>query len=295
MKSLQYTLWLIFIITLVVSCDNNNPLPGGSGFVEATDIIISSEVSGRLEKIYFDEGDRIETGDTIGMIDTVITALRLAGAKASYQAALSRKAASELSIKQASINNDLALKEFERIKTLIKSGSVNQQQYDKAENTYTLAELAKSQAKVTLSASIADLARIEAETALLAEQLNDCFPVSPETGIVIDKYINAGELATIGKPLIKIARLDEVWVKVYLPPSDLTGINLGGEAKIDPEDGRDAPMTGKISWISDEAEFTPKNVQTKQARADLVYAVKITIINNEGRLKMGMPVQVIIK
>jgi len=295
MKLFKCSLIPVIFLAVVSSCNDGDLPPGGSGFIEATEIIVSSEVSGRLDSIYFAEGDIIAAGDTIGMIDTVTTSLMLAGAKASYRAALSKKDAAELSIKQASINYDLAHKEFERTKTLIKSGSVNQQQYDKIENAFALANLAKSQARVTLEASMADLARINAETALLEEQLNNCFPIAPETGIIIDKYIDAGELATTGKSLIKIAKLDEVWVKVYLPPSDLTSVKLGGKAEIDPEDGRETPIIGTITWITDEAEFTPKNIQTKQARADLVYAIKVTIDNSDGTLKIGMPVQVTIK
>jgi HlyD family secretion protein len=109
---------------------------------------------------------------------------------------------------------------------------------------------------------------------------------------VVTRYVESGELVAIGKPLVKVARLDTVWVKVYLPPSDLTRIKLGGRAEIDPEDGRSRPLAGSISWISSEAEFTPKNVQTKEARADLVYAVKITIPNPDQTLKIGMPVLV---
>jgi HlyD family secretion protein len=110
--------------------------------------------------------------------------------------------------------------------------------------------------------------------------------------VVINKFVEVGELIGVGKPLVKIAKLDTVWVKVYLPPSDLTRISLGGHALVDPEDGRNKPLEGKVSWISDQAEFTPKNVQTKEARADLVYAVKITIPNPGKVLKIGMPVSV---
>jgi HlyD family secretion protein len=117
-------------------------------------------------------------------------------------------------------------------------------------------------------------------------------PISPLAGTIVDKFVEAGELITTGKQLIKVARLDTVWVKIYLPPSDLTRIKLGGTAKVDTEDGQTAVINGTVSWISDAAEFTPKNVQTKESRADLVYAVKVSIPNSEMRLKIGMPVAV---
>ena len=143
-------------------------------------------------------------------------------------------------------------------------------------------------------AADAELTRIRAEIALLEKQLNDCYPIAPVSGTVIDKFIDVGELIGIGRELITIARLDSVWVKIYLPPADLAEIKLGDRVEIDPEDGRDQNLNGIIRWISSEAEFTPKNVQTKEARADLVYAVKIDIANKAQRLKIGMPVSVTI-
>ena len=165
---------------------------------------------------------------------------------------------------------------------------------DSAENAFNQASLARKQSAAALNAAKANLAKIEAEVALLRKRFNDCFPTSPISGRITNEYVDTGELVITGKPLIKIARLDTVWVKVYLPPSDLTRIKLGDRAEIDPEDGRETPIAGYVSWISSEAEFTPKNVQTKEARADLVYAVKIIIPNPEEQLKIGMPVSVTI-
>lgn len=283
----------ILISLVIASCGENNVLPGGSGLIESTEIIVSAETAGKLEALYYQEGDKIKIGDTIGMIDTTTVSLRLNQASAMHQAAMTQMQMASLNREQAVYNYDLAGKEFERMTALIKSGSVNQQQYDKAENTYNLAGLAKKQADAAVNAARADLKKIEAEIALLDKQMTDCFPTSPLTGIVADKFIDAGELVGMGAPFIKISRLDTVWVKVYLPPSDLSKIKLGGQADIDPEDNGEI-MHGSVTWIASSAEFTPKNVQTKEARADLVYAVKITIPNPDERLKIGMPVSVTI-
>jgi HlyD family secretion protein len=138
----------------------------------------------------------------------------------------------------------------------------------------------------------ANLQKINAEIALLTQQLSDCFPAAPIGGIVSDKFVEVGELVNIGAPLLKIVGLDTVTVKIYLPASDLTQIKLGDKAEVDPEDNSSQPLPGVITWISPEAEFTPKNVQTKEARANLVYAIKITIPNSQQILKIGMPVSV---
>jgi len=283
---------IVILGFLIVSCGNRTSPPGGSGLIEATEIVVSSEVSGQLKSIRFDEGDSIAQGDTIGEIDTVTTMLRLHQAQATRQMAETKIRVSSINIEQASYNLDLAKKEYDRVASLLKAGAITQQQYDQTETAYNQAILSKKQADAAYEAAVAELANTKSAIALLGKQLNDCFPRSPESGVITNKFVEVGELIGIGKPLVKISRLDTVWVKVYLPPSDLTRISLGGHALVDPEDGRSKPLEGKVSWISDQAEFTPKNVQTKEARADLVYAVKITIPNPGKILKIGMPVSV---
>jgi HlyD family secretion protein len=286
-------LWCIAAIALCcISCEKENGIPGGSGLIEATKVIISAEIPGRVEQVYFDEGEAVSSGDTIALIDTTTISLRLQQTDALMLTAQAGRQRALINIEKADQNFALAKTEYDRISRLLKAGSTNQQQFDKTENTYKQAELSNKSAEVALHASDAELARIEADMALLRKQLSDCRPLAGVRGTVITTFVEAGELIGIGKPIIKIARLDTVWVKVYLPPGDLTGIKLGNRAEVDPEDGREEPLVGTVSWIAAEAEFTPKNVQTKQARADLVYAVKITIPNPERQLKIGMPVSV---
>jgi len=283
----------IAIVSFVpVSCGNRTLPPGGSGLIEATEIVVSSEISGQLKSLWFDEGDSIAIGDTIGQIDTVTTVLQLHQAEALKEMAEAKVKVSAINIEQAGYNLELAKKEYERVSALLKSGSISQQQYDQTETAYNQAVLSKKQADAAYASTLAELAKAESQMALLKKQLNDCFPKSPESGVIANKFVEVGELIGTGKPLVKIAKLDTVWVKVYLPPSDLTRISLGGHAQVDPEDGRNKPLDGRVSWISDVAEFTPKNVQTKEARADLVYAVKITVPNPGKILKIGMPVSV---
>ncbi|UCD18307.1 MAG: efflux RND transporter periplasmic adaptor subunit [Candidatus Zixiibacteriota bacterium] len=283
---------LILATLATFSCSSENPAPGGSGLIEATEILISAEATGRLERLYVDEGSRVTAGDTLGLIDTTTIVLNLNRARAINEAAEIHREMARLGITEAKHNLDLAEKEFSRLGALIKTGSANQQQYDRAENAFNQAQLAKKQADAALQAADAELAGVTAEIALLQDQLQKCYPIAPASGIVVTTFIEAGELATAGKPLIKVAKLDTVWVKVYVPPSDLTAIKLGQTARIDPEDGRQTPLRGTVTHIADKAEFTPKNVQTRQARANLVYAVKITIPNENGELKIGMPVTV---
>jgi HlyD family secretion protein len=294
MKAIGLLLFPVIAIILM-SCNGGNLPPSGSGLIEATEVIISSEVSGQLKNLNFGEGDQIHAGDIIGLIDTTTLALRLNDASALLQASETRVQSAALAIEQATYNYELAKKEFDRVEALVKSGSANVQQFDRLETALRQASLAKKQAVAARDAADADLLRARAGLDILKKQFSDCTPISPVAGTIVDKYVEPGELISPGKQLIKIAKLDTVWVKIYLPSSDLTRIKPGGLAKIDPEDGRTAPLEGTLTWISDAAEFTPKNVQTKESRADLVYAVKISIPNPETRLKIGMPVSVEIK
>ncbi len=282
------------LLGLPAACSDTNDIPGGSGFIEATETVVSAEVTGRITVMHVIEGDHVQKGDIIAEMDTVNTGLRLNQARAMKRASEKRVKIALIAIEQAEQSVRLASKEYERAQSLIKSGSVNKQLYDQAETAYQQALLSRRQAEASHESAMADLDKIFSDIELLEQQLEDCFPRSPQPGVVANKYMEAGEWAAVGRPIVKIASLDTVWVKIYLPPSDLTAIQLGGRARIDPEDGRATPIEGTISWISNEAEFTPKNVQTKEARADLVYAVKITIPNTDAALKIGMPVSVTI-
>ncbi|HHI03047.1 MAG: hypothetical protein DRP51_00935 [Candidatus Zixiibacteriota bacterium] len=280
------------IILLLASCGGNEMAPGGSGLIEATEVIISAKTAGQIDRLFINEGDLVAADDTVAMIDTTATRLQLNQAKALKLSAETQLEIAGINIEQARLNLSLAEKEFDRAKQLIKTGSVNRQQYDKAETAYNRAVLSTKQAEAAKRSAEANLQKIRAEIAILNQQFNDCFPQAPIKGIVSDKFVEVGELVNFGSPLIKIASLDTVAVKVYLPASDLIQIKLGDKAEIDPEDGTTRPLTGLITWISPEAEFTPKNVQTKEARANLVYAVKISIPNPHQILKIGMPVSV---
>ncbi len=291
---MRYFLTIVTIVGLALlnSCSDDNSEPGGSGMIEATQSIISAQTAGELKTLFFDEGNEIHDGDTIGIIDTTTVMLQTRQAEAARQASLTKQEMARIQIKQADDNLSLATKEFDRVAKLLPAGSANQQQYDQVENKFRQAKLLAQSARAALDAAKAEYNQIEAQLALLSKQFSDCFPTAPVAGIITNKYVEVGELMGPGRPLIEIAQLDTVTVKVYLPPSDLTRIKLGDNAMVDPEDGHTKPLIGTVSWISSEAEFTPKNVQTKEARADLVYAVKITIPNPDQALKVGMPVSV---
>lgn len=283
---------LAFAAMVMLSCSHEDSIPGGSGLIEATEVVVSAETSGRLEVRYVDEGDTIAAGDPLGVIDSTTVLLYLAESQAALQGTYAQRENARLAITQTSYDDSLATKDFNRISRLLKAGSANQQQYDQAENAARKASSAQQIAAVKLKTADADIARIEAEIDILEKQLGDCTPSAPVSGTVVTTFVEVGELVATGKALVKIARLDTVTVKIYLPPGDLAGVKLGNNAQVDPEIEGKTALDGVVTWISPEAEFTPKNVQTKDARADLVYAVKVTVPNPDQILKIGMPVYV---
>jgi HlyD family secretion protein len=280
---------------LLVSCADKNGPPRGSGLIEASEVTFSVEAAGQLKALYRDEGAQVSAGDTLAMIDTATVMLRLRQSRAAAEAARTQVEMAAIGVRQAESNLEQANIEFERAATLIRSGSANQQQYDRAKTAFDQAKLAREQAEASSRAAAAQLTNALAQVDLLQDQANDHFPISPTNGVVVERYVEPGELVAAGRPLVRIARLDTVWVKIYLPPSDLARVALGSHAKVDPEAENIEPLDGVISWISQEAEFTPKNVQTKEARAGLLYAVKITIPNINQVLKIGMPVSVVVE
>lgn len=277
---------------LAAGCDRDENAIGGSGFIEATSVLVSAETAGRLEALFVDEGDTIARGAALGIIDSTTVNLQLDRALAQRQVSATSIETARIAIEQAREEAILSKKDFDRIASLVPKGAANQQQYDKAETRRNQADLALENAGASYKSRQADLARADADIALLERQLEDCYPASPVSGLVVDKLVEAGELLAPGKPIVEIAKMDTVWVKIYLPAHDVTAIRIGATARVDPEDGRTEIPQGKVVWISDQAEFTPKNVQTAEARADLVYAVKVNISNPQSILKIGMPVMV---
>jgi HlyD family secretion protein len=283
---------IILALPLLAGCGPDETGVSGSGFMEATTVLVSAEASGVLESLYVDEGSRVTRGDVLGVIDTVTVSLEIGSARAALEAARMAARVASIDIDRAVQDEDLARKEYDRISALRNQGTAAQQQYDQAENRLRQSELAVKLAKANLGSRRAEVARLESQIDLLLDRLGKCRPAAPLSGLVTGKYTEAGELLAPGRPIVEIARTDSMWVKVYVPAHSLTGIKIGEEAGVDPEDGRNQPLSGRVVWVAQEAEFTPKNVQTEKARADLVYAVKVSVRNPDGELKIGMPVMV---
>jgi HlyD family secretion protein len=288
------------LVLLVCSCgDDGGGRIEASGTIEGTDVNIGVEVSGKIARVLVDEGARVEPGDTLAIVDDVDYQLQLrqavaneAAATAQYRLALegSRKE----DILQAEANFKAAEADYKRMEELIASKTVTQRQYDETYARYVSAQQTYEKAmrglrKEEILAARARRDQATAQTDMLRKKVHDCIVRAPVRGTVTLRSIEPGELVTIGARLVRITYLDEVDLMIYVPEQRLGLVHLGQTASVSIDTYEGRGFEGKVVYISPVAEFTPKNVQTKEERTKLVFGVKIRVPNPEGVLKPGLP------
>lgn len=283
---------------LVASCSSEAEFDA-QGTFEATEVIISSEATGRILNFATEEGMTVGANQMLGEIDSIQLHLQRNELAARQSALLGSRPNTQKQV--ASLREQIVSQknELRRVENMYKDGAATQKQLDDIEAQIKILE---SQLVATLStldnnnATInGNSAALEAQIAALNDRIAKCRIVSPISGTVLVKYAEAGEFATIGKPLLKIADLENIYLRAYFTSAQLANINLGDEVTVVADFGSNNRYnyTGRIMWISSECEFTPKTIQTKDSRANLVYAVKIAV-KNDGRLKIGLAGDVIL-
>jgi HlyD family secretion protein len=311
----KLTLIIISILTFVlISCNgNNNDRIKASGNIEATNIIVSSQVSGKVLQILKDEGDRVNKNDTVIIIDPETYKLKLEEAFAAKEAAqaqfnLLKEGArkedvkqAEENLKQAQVTFNLSEQDKERMENLYKAKSITKKQYDDAMANYEINQARLKSAKENfekvknlarpeeLKQAEANLKRTIANVNLIKKNLDDCYVTSPSSGFITKKFVEIGETAGMMSSLFQVADLSSVDLVIYVPETELGKVQLGQKAEITVDTYPDKSFNGKVIYISPQAEFTPKNIQTQEERTKLVFAVKIKIDNPEFELKDGMP------
>lgn len=281
---------LIVVLSSFVSCRDGEEKADAYGNFEAIQVTVSSLSNGRLIELNVEEGQLLEKQKVYGLVDTLDLHLKRQQALSQHQAVLSRIATvdAQAKVQQQQLTN-LGV-DRERIRQLLASGAATDKQRDDIEGAYQLAEY---QMKATMSQN--QSIRAEAEVILkqveqIDEQINNCTITSPISGVVLTKFAESGEIVTFGKPLFKIADLSILEIKAYISGYRLVDFKIGQEVQVivDKSKNENKVMTGTVSWIASTAEFTPKTIQTKDERVDLVYALKVKV-NNDGSLKIGMP------
>ncbi len=297
----------LFSIVILVACSSEGKVYDASGTFEAEEVIVSSELSGQLLSLNVNEGDSIGKGQIVGTIDADNILLQKQQVQATVQS-LSEKTAdvtseikllnSQLTVQQSQLNN--LIYERDRVERLVKADAATGKQLDdlNAQVDILRNQMLVTQRQIVVQRNqvntqnrtiLSEAKPMQKQVEQLDEQLSKSKVVNPINGIVITKYVEQGEFTSPGKALYKIADLSILTLRAYVTGSQFSQIKLNQKAKVLVDNGKKDYRTynGTITWISNKAEFTPKTIQTKEERENLVYAVKIRIAN-DGYLKIGM-------
>ncbi len=305
--------FLIFLLLCTIAaCRESAPQADAYGNFEADELIVSAEAGARLLAFYVEEGQTLERGAVVGAIDSVQLRLRREQLQASIRALTARSPAigAQLAVyerQMASTRQQISTldREKRRVENLLKSDAATPKQLDDLQAQIEAANRQldvlgeqQSASHATLSTQrgglLAEALPLQKQIAQLDDQLAKCRITNPVRGTVLASYASAGEMTAPGKPLYKIADLDTVLLRAYIAGDQLGNIKIGQEVTIliDAPEGKMKDFSGKITWISAKAEFTPKVIQTKEERVNLVYPLKVTVANPDGVLKIGMPGEV---
>ena len=285
---------LLFIALLMItSCGNNQNAFDATGTFEATEVTVSSEASGKILSFDIIEGKDIVSGKQIGVVDTVqlyLTKLQLMQSLSSV-----KSNRPDIGKQIAAIKEQITKQKTEqnRVENLLKSEAATQKQLDDIISAIAVLERQQTALQSSLQNNAlsidAQSSAIEIQIAQIDDKLSKSIISSPISGTILAKYAEAGELAVPGKPLFKVADTKRLFLRAYMTLSQLKDVKLGQNVKVYADFGGDnrREYTGTVTWISEKSEFTPKNIQTKDDRENLVYAVKIAI-ENDGYVKIGM-------
>ena len=281
----------ITIFTSALFSCNTNDKADGYGNFEATEITISAENNGKLLKFETKEGEILKKGDFIGYIDTIPLALKKQQLLTSKDIVNSKSKGvlSQINVLKAELKTSNISKN--RIENLLKENAGTQQQLDAINGKIDVLNQQIKSIEIQNAPVINELKSLDIQLEQLQDQLQKSSVVNPISGTVLVKYAEPNEIVSFGKPLYKIADLTTLKLRVYVSENQLTSIKIGQEVTVKIDEGEAMKnYVGTISWIASEAEFTPKIIQTKEERVNLVYAVKIDV-KNDGSLKIGMPAE----
>jgi HlyD family secretion protein len=312
----------ILMLTVLAAGCARAPEPDAYGNVEATEVVVSAEGSGQLISFTVEEGNKLAADATVGEIDRTqlelqrteasaqrsATAARVAEVQQQMEALVAQREAAVAQRAALVAQHEIAKRAYERISRLYAQQAATAPQLDQAERDLrTLGEQVKSQDRQIAAQSqqieaaraqqVTVRRRVDAADAQI-EQIGDRIRktavVNPVAGTVLATYAKAGEFVQQGQPLYKIADLDAVEVRAYVDETQLASVRLGQGVQVTVDTGKDErkSLPGTVSWVSSEAEFTPTPIQTREERAELVYAIKIRVANQDGVLKIGMPADV---
>jgi len=292
-SGIKYLVFSIAVFSFLISCGKSKDNYDASGTFETTEVIVSSEGTGKILSFNIQEGQILAANEVVGSIDSLQLYLRKMQLISSNKSLQIRRP--NISIQVAVIEQQIitAKNERKRVENLLKANAANQKQLDdiNAQIAVLNKQLdAQKTTLVTTNQGISDDSQgLKLQIAQIEDQLNKCRIISPISGTVLVKYAEMGEVASPGKALFKIADTNSMILRAYVTADQLSALKIGQKVKVTSDFGKDKDReyTGTLAWISNKSEFTPKTIQTRDERANLVYAVKIDV-KNDGFLKIGM-------
>lgn len=293
-------------------------LISASGTIEATEVDVCPEVGGRIVSLQVEAGEQVKAGQVIAVLDQAQLQAQVEGARAALARARAHledleagareeeKGEAAAALEQARVSRERAARDWERVAALYEAGAVSEQERDRARTALELAEAQLKAAEQRLALVEAgarpgviaqarqEVRQAQAALAQAEVALSRTVIRAPVSGTVLLKNFEVGEIAAPGVPVVTLADLRQMWLRLYLPEPDLGRVKLGAEVEVSVDSFPNRTFRGKITEISQQAEFTPKFVQTKKERVNLVFAVKVLVPNPEGLLKPGMPADAVI-
>lgn len=281
------------LVLLAASCVEGNKAYDASGVFESTEMTVSAEGNGKILSLDLQEGDRLEAGQIVGCIDTVQLHLSEIQLEASRRAVGSGRL--DISRQIAALESQIGKQrqELDRFTKLEKAGASNRKQVEDIQAQIETLERQLAAQEESLNSSNRNVSgqadALEAQIEQIRDRIRKCVITSPVAGTVLAKYSEAGEFAALGRALFKVADIDNIRLRAYITADQLTTLKLGQQVRVFADQGSSGrkEYAGTLIWISDKAEFTPKTIQTRDERANLVYAVKIAV-ENDGLIKLGM-------
>lgn len=281
------------LVLLAASCVEGNKAYDASGVFESTEVTVSAEGNGKILSLDLQEGDRLEAGQIVGCIDTVQLHLSEVQLEASRRAVGSGRL--DISRQIAALESQIGKQrqELDRFTKLEKAGASNRKQVEDIQAQIETLERQLAAQEESLNSSNRNVSgqadALEAQIEQIRDRIRKCVITSPVAGTVLAKYSEAGEFAALGRALFKVADIDNIRLRAYITADQLTSLKLGQQVRVFADQGSSGrkEYAGTLIWISDKAEFTPKTIQTRDERANLVYAVKIAV-ENDGLIKLGM-------
>lgn len=285
---------LLVAAALLASCSGNEEKNDAYGNFEATEVVVSSEVSGLVTSAPVLEGSEIVEGQMLCTIDSLQNSLKVGQLDGMREATSSKEGTIEAQIAVLQAQKQTVEKDFARISAMLKDGAATQRDFDNVSGQLSVINKQILQAKSQLAGIQGELKSITSQQSQVKDLIGKSVLKAPIAGIILDKYIEKGELAAPGKQLFKLANTKSLILKVYVTGAVLPKVVVGKRVVvyIDESAKSDSKLEGVVTWVSPQAEFTPKIIQTKEERVDMVYAVKVEV-PNDGRLKIGMPGSVV--